>query len=263
MHRRVARSQSQADPETSGAIRKTDRERTEPAGLSRHAATKHRFDGMTPAIHDREILAPETRAAWRRWLSRNHATSPGVWLVYYRKHAANARRLTYEAALLEALCFGWIDSRIHPLDEDRSRQIFSPRQARSVWSKPNKARVAQLIAQGLMTPAGQARIDAAKTSGTWYQLDAAESLEIPADLRRELRRNAAARRSFGNLSVWARKRLLAWVHSAKRPETRQRRIGQLVERVGATTATGAAAVYAIIASADSRQATSNDLGGRA
>lgn len=211
---------------------------------------------MRPAEHGRETLAPETRAAWRRWLSRHHATSPVVWLVYYKKHAAGARRLTYETALLEALCFGWIDSQIRTLDQDRCRQIFSPRKARSVWSMPNKARVAQLMAQGLMTPAGQAKIDAAKTHGTWDQVDAAESLEMPADLRRELRRDAAAHRSFEHLSVWVRKRLLGWIHSAKRLQTRQRRIGQLVERVSATTATGAAAAYVIIASTDSRRAAS-------
>lgn len=211
---------------------------------------------MRPARHDRETLAPETRAGWRRWLSRNHATSLGVWLVYYKKHAAGARRLSYETALLEALCFGWIDSQIRTLDEDRCRQIFSPRKARSVWSVPNKARVAQLMAQGLMTPAGQAKIDAAKTRGTWYQVDAAEALEMPADLSRELRRDTAAHRCFENLSAWVRKRLLWWIHSAKRPETRQRRIRQLVERVRATTATGAAAASAIIASTDSRRTAS-------
>jgi uncharacterized protein YdeI (YjbR/CyaY-like superfamily) len=203
---------------------------------------------MKPATHDRATLVPETRAAWRRWLTRNHATSPGVWLVYYKKHAATARRLTYESALLDALCFGWIDSRIHPLDKDRSRQMFSPRRPKSIWSAPNEARVVQLIAQGLMKPAGQAAIDAAKTNGSWDQLDAAESLEMPVDLRRELWRNAPARRNFEALSAWARKRLLGWIHSAKRPATRQRRIGQLVERVGATAATGAEAVYAIIVS---------------
>jgi uncharacterized protein YdeI (YjbR/CyaY-like superfamily) len=209
---------------------------------------------MKPATHDRVTLVPETRAAWRRWLTRNHATSPGVWLVYYKKHAATAERLTYESALLDALCFGWIDSRIHPLDKDRCRQMFSPRRPKSVWSAPNKARVVQLIAQGLMRPAGQAAIDAAKTNGAWDQLDAAESLVIPVGLRRELRRNASARRNFEALSAWAQKRLLWWIHSAKRPETRQRRIGQLVERVSATAATGAEAVYAIIVSAGMRQA---------
>ena len=209
---------------------------------------------MKPATHDRETLAPETRVAWRRWLTRNHATSPGVWLVYYKKHAATAKRLTYESALLHALCFGWIDSRIHPLDKDRCRQMFSPRRPESVWSAPNKARVVQLIAQGLMRPAGQAAIDAAKANGAWDRLDAAESLEMPADLGRELRRNASARRNFEALSAWARKRLLGWIHSAKRPETRRRRIGQLVERVSTTVATGAEAVHAIIVSAGARQA---------
>ena len=209
---------------------------------------------MKTAKHDREILMPETRAAWRRWLTRNHATSSGVWPVYYKKHAA-AKRLTYEAALLEALCFGWIDSRIRALDQDRCRQIFSPRNAKSVWSMPNKARIVQLIAQGLMRPAGQAKIDAAKADGSWYQLDAAESLEMPADLTRKLRRNASARRNFLALSAWARKRLLWWIHSAKRPETRQRRIGQLLERVSTIAAKGAVAVYTIIASTGSRRAT--------
>lgn len=209
---------------------------------------------MKPATHDRETLAPETRAAWRRWLTRHHATSPGVWLIYYKKHAATAKRLTYESALLDALCFGWIDSRIHPLDKNRCRQMFSPRRPKSVWSAPNKARVVQLIARGLMRPAGQAAIDAAKTNGAWDQLDAAESLEMPDDLSRELRGNASARRNFEALSAWARKRLLGWIHSAKRPETRQRRIGQLVERVSVTVATGAQAVYSIIVSADFRRA---------
>jgi uncharacterized protein YdeI (YjbR/CyaY-like superfamily) len=174
--------------------------------------------------------------------------------------------LTYEAALLEALCFGWIDSRIHPLDQDRCRQMFSPRRPKSIWSAPNKARVGQLIEQGLMRPAGQAAIDAAKTNGSWDQVDAAESLEVPAHLRRKLRCHAPARRNFAALSAWARKRLLWWIQSAKRPATRQRRIGRLVERVGASTATGAEAVYAIIAStavpgaADLKSTTSTGKG---
>jgi uncharacterized protein YdeI (YjbR/CyaY-like superfamily) len=168
-----------------------------------------------------------TRAAWRRWLERNHARSPGVWLVSYKK-ATGKPFVPWSEAVDEALCFGWIDSLRRPLDAERFQQLFTPRKPRSGWSAINKRKVAALVRAGLMTPAGLAKVEAAQRDGSWTRNDAVEALEVPEDLAVALARNPAAARNFGTLPPSARRGLLGWIHEAKKPETRARRVADTV-----------------------------------
>jgi uncharacterized protein YdeI (YjbR/CyaY-like superfamily) len=174
------------------------------------------------------------RAVWRAWLRRHHRTAPGVWLVYHKKHSATPS-VRYEEAVQEALCYGWIDSLVRALDADRYRQLFTPRKPGSTWSPSNKLRVARLIADRRMTKAGLAKIAAAKADGSWESLDAVETLTVPAELRRALAAEGDALRNFRGYAASLRKAILYWLASAKRPETRARRLSKLVAYAAAHT----------------------------
>ena len=174
------------------------------------------------------------RAVWRAWLRRHHRAAPGVWLVYYKK-ASDTPTVTYDEAVREALCYGWIDSLVLALDADRYRQLFTPRKPGSTWSPSNKRRVAQLIADRRMTKAGLAKIESAKADGSWQSLDAVEMLTIPAELRRALAAEGDALRHFRGYAASLRKAMLYWLSSAKRPATRERRLAKLVAYAAAHT----------------------------
>lgn len=180
---------------------------------------------MPKAPDGREILHPKDRTAWRRWLAANHATSDPVWLVT-EKRTTRAEGLDYDAAVEEALCFGWIDSTVNKHDDTHVRQFFSRRKPTSTWARSNKERVERLIADGRMQPAGQALIDAAKANGMWTALDQVENLEVPPDLAKALRTAKGARKHFDGFSASSRKMILWWIASAKRPETRAKRIAE-------------------------------------
>jgi uncharacterized protein YdeI (YjbR/CyaY-like superfamily) len=164
-----------------------------------------------------------TRAAWRRWLNANHRRPQGVWLVS-NKTVTGKPRIPYEDAVEEALCFGWIDSTGKTLDEERSMQWFSPRRPRTGWSKINKARVERLLQNGLMHPAGLARLEQAKADGSWRLFDGVEALRVPPDLKRALLARPPAARNFAGFPPSARKMILAWIVLARRPDTRATRI---------------------------------------
>jgi uncharacterized protein YdeI (YjbR/CyaY-like superfamily) len=174
-----------------------------------------------PARNEIGRFEPADRGAWRNWLERNHSTSTGVWLIF-RKGAA--RQLTYDASVEEALCFGWIDSTLNPIDATRYMQLFTPRKAKSGWSRLNKKRVLKLIAEGLMTRAGRATIAAARRDGSWKALDAVESLKMPADFKAALSANRDAKANYDALTASGKKRYLLWINNAKRPDTRARRL---------------------------------------
>jgi uncharacterized protein YdeI (YjbR/CyaY-like superfamily) len=165
---------------------------------------------------------PKSVAAWRRWLERNHERAEGVWLVTYKKATGKAR-MTYEQAVEEALCWGWIDSRTRALDNERGMLWMAPRKAKSGWSKSNKERVARLAKAGRLAPAGRAKIAAAKRDGSWSALDAVEAMSVPDDLARALQAHAATL-EFNAFPPSTRKAILAWIATAKRPETRDKRI---------------------------------------
>jgi uncharacterized protein YdeI (YjbR/CyaY-like superfamily) len=169
----------------------------------------------------------KNRAAWRRWLTKNHAHSPGIFLVYDKK-SSRADRLAYADAVEEALCYGWIDSTLRSLDETRYAQLFTPRKPKSTWSRVNKDRVVRLIEDGRMTPAGAAAIEMAKLNGSWSSLDAVEALVVPDDLAKALAKHPVAARNFAAFAPSSRKGYLHWVSQAKRPETRAERIAAVV-----------------------------------
>jgi uncharacterized protein YdeI (YjbR/CyaY-like superfamily) len=181
-------------------------------------------------------IEPGSRADWRQWLAEHHGTSAGIWLIWRKKRAGGAQPLTLDEAVREALCFGWIDSTLRPLDNDRSALLFTPRRPSSIWSRSNKQRVQTLIAAGLMTEAGQKVIDAAKQDGSWSSLDAIEELRVPDDLEQALAANPDAKRNFDAFTRSAKKNVLWWIESAKRPQTRAKRVAETV-RLAAQNAT--------------------------
>lgn len=178
-------------------------------------------------LDDLQRITAADRAAWRAWLAANHESSPGVWLVYSKK-GSGTPSVTYDEAVEEALCYGWIDSRVNSLDEERYMQVYTPRKAGSVWSRLNKERVERVIAAGLMTTAGMAKIEAAKADGSWGMLDLIDALVVPSDLGAAFEAVPGARAGFEALPDSAKKQALYWVYSAKREATRSARIARTV-----------------------------------
>jgi uncharacterized protein YdeI (YjbR/CyaY-like superfamily) len=178
------------------------------------------------ALDDAPQVHADDRATWHAWLEANHATASGAWLVTWRP-ATGRGSLDYEAAIEEALCFGWVDSTGGRFDGDRGMLYFAPRKARSVWAATNKARVERLIAQGRMAPAGLAAIERAKTNGSWTVLDSSERLEVPEDLAAALDASPPAAANFAAFPPSTRKQLLGWIATAVRPGTRASRIAKV------------------------------------
>jgi uncharacterized protein YdeI (YjbR/CyaY-like superfamily) len=174
-----------------------------------------------------EIFQAASRQEWRKWLEENHNKCIGIWLIYYKVKSGKPS-VKYNEAVKEALCFGWIDSKVKSLDEESYKQIFTPRKLKSVWSKLNKQYIEELIEQGLMTNVGISKIDAAKEDGSWTSLDAVEALIIPTDLMEALELNEIAKNNFQAFSNTNKKNILLWINSAKHAETRLKRIEQTV-----------------------------------
>jgi uncharacterized protein YdeI (YjbR/CyaY-like superfamily) len=181
-------------------------------------------------MRDLKRVTPRSRRAWRTWLERWHDSSPGVWLVLAKKDSGRPSP-TYKEAVEEALCFGWVDSLMRTLDDRHYMQLFTPRKARSTWAGSNKARVARLVEQGLMTEAGLAAVALAKANGSWDAFDHVEALRAPPSLQRAIRANAKARTRWAALSPGTRKRFLFWLANARRDETRNARIAAIVDLV--------------------------------
>jgi uncharacterized protein YdeI (YjbR/CyaY-like superfamily) len=168
--------------------------------------------------------------AWRSWLSRNHARSTGVRLVLARKGVTEPTRLTYDDALPEAICYGWIDGHLTRRDTATYRVRFTPRRARSSWSQRNVDLAERLVADGRMRPAGLAEIERAKADGRWARAyRGSASSEVPDDLRAALAASPRAQAMWDVLTRANRYAVLYRVHEAKRPETRARRITHYVE----------------------------------
>jgi uncharacterized protein YdeI (YjbR/CyaY-like superfamily) len=182
---------------------------------------------MALDVKNFERLYAKDRRAWREWLEKNHAIAPGVWLIYYKKDSGKPR-VSYDDAVEEALCFGWIDSKPNSIDDERFMQLFTPRKPKSPWAASNKKRADKLIKQGLMTPAGLEKIEAAKKCGSWNRYDIVDKLELPEDLKKALRENEAASKYFNALSNSRKKAMLYRISDAKRPETRAKRIEEAV-----------------------------------
>lgn len=157
------------------------------------------------------------------WLQANHAQAKSIWLVTFKK-AVPDKYVPYKELVQEALCFGWVDSLPRRLDDERTMLRMSPRKAGSGWSKVNKDYIELLTAQGLMTEAGLAKINAAKQDGSWSKLDAIDRLEVPDDLLAEFSRYDSAETNFNAFPPSTRRGILEWIANAKRPATRTKRI---------------------------------------
>ena len=167
--------------------------------------------------------------AWRAWLGAHHADEVGVELVLAKKGTTEPTSLTYEQALDEALCHGWIDGQVRRRDESTYRQRFTPRRARSQWSMRNVGHVERMLAEGRMQPAGLAAVERAKADGRWEKAyPGQKAIEVPDDLARALAAEPGARANFELLSSQNRYAVLYRIHSAKRSDTRARRIDQYV-----------------------------------
>ncbi len=177
---------------------------------------------------DRVVAAD--RETWRAWLEANGESTPAVWLVYFKKGSGQPS-ITWNEAVDEALCFGWIDSKAKPIDAHQYMQYFSPRKPKSVWSKVNKARLERLTAAGLMREPGLRAIQIAKANGSWTALDDVETLIIPDDLRAAFSALPGSSEGFDRLSRTTRRNILQWIATAKRPGTRTKRIAATVTRV--------------------------------
>jgi uncharacterized protein YdeI (YjbR/CyaY-like superfamily) len=159
---------------------------------------------------------PTDRQHWRAWLAAHHAVERAVWLIFYE-------------AVDEALCFGWIDSIVKPIDEEKYMRFFSKRKATGTWSAVNKEKIKKLIEENLITEAGFEAINLAKQNGSWAILDDVEALLIPDDMEKQLQAKPNAKDTFSGWSKSDRKYILHWINQARRPETRQKRIHEIVE----------------------------------
>lgn len=178
---------------------------------------------------DKALYFSDSRE-WRKWLEKNHDKEKGVWLIHYRKDTGK-RNLSYNEALEEALCFGWIDSRLKKVDAERFVLKFSPRKADSIWSQVNKEKAEQLIKSGRMTDAGLAKIEEAKKNGSWDRAYTNRVRnEIPPDLEKALREDKTAWNNFQHFANSYRNTYIFWLNEAKTEETRKRRIAEIVKR---------------------------------
>ncbi len=165
---------------------------------------------------------------WRSWLQENHNTTEGVYLIFY-KVATKKPSMRWEEAVKVALCYGWIDSTVKRLDEERRRQYFCPRKPKSVWSKVNKNYIIDLIKNDLMHESGLASIKIAKKNGSWIALDDVENGIIPADLQKAFGKHPKAFKNYQNFAQGYRKNYLYWLNQAKRQETRDNRITEIIK----------------------------------
>lgn len=173
-----------------------------------------------------EIEAQDA-AEFRAWLQANHGTSPAVWLIFWKKGSGHPS-IVWGDAVDQALCFGWVDSKVQSLDAQRYRQYFSVRKPGSGWSRINKDKIERLTATGQMAPAGVAAVDRAKADGSWTMLDGPEAGIVPDDLANALH-DAGVRSAYEDLTPGGRKAILSWLVMAKRETTRTNRIAETIE----------------------------------
>lgn len=176
----------------------------------------------------KEELYFKNAAEWREWLHENHNKSDAVYLIFYRVDSPY-ESMRWEEAVQVAICYGWIDSTVKKIDDERRKQSFGPRKDKSVWSKLNKTYIEKLIAENLIHESGLAKIETAKQNGSWTSLDAVENHEIPEDLQLAFDNNTIAYENYKNFSKTYRKSYLYWLNQAKKPETRNTRIYTIIE----------------------------------
>lgn len=181
------------------------------------------------AMADAERFQPASIADWHEWLAAHHDQGAAVWVVTWRP-SSGQQQLSYDELIREALCWGWVDGQASPLDEERSMLWFTRRKPNSPWAATNKARVADLVREGRLQPAGIAEIERAKANGMWTVYDSVEALEEPADLAAALDATPPARTNWNGFPRSVRKQALASIALAHRPETKAKRIATIVAK---------------------------------
>ena len=181
------------------------------------------------------MITPQTlyvtnRDDWRTWLQANHAVKSEVWLIYFKKHTGQPS-IPYDVAVEEALCFGWIDSTVRRIDEQKYMQRFTPRKDKSNWSELNKTRARKLIAERRMTEAGLAKINAGviEEQSSKKKVATQKEIKVPQYFKEAIKRNKAAWENFKRLAPSYRRQYVGWVAIAKREETRKRRLEEVTE----------------------------------
>ena len=178
-----------------------------------------------------EYLCFANKAEWRAWLEKHHDGEKEAWLIHYKKGAGN-RSVTYEEAVEEALCFGWIDGLLRRLDGETFVLRYSPRKRGSIWAARNRKRAEKLIREGRMTRAGLDKIAEAGRSGEWEAAAQREDVNaIPVDLERALKEHPGAGVRFKDLPASRRKQLFWWITTAKKEETRKKRVKAVIDMV--------------------------------
>lgn len=170
---------------------------------------------------------PKSQKEWRKWLDKNHLTELSVWLILYKKDCGTPT-ISHSQAVDEALCYGWIDSLVTKRDDDSRYQFFTRRKPKSTWSKVNKLKIEKLLAEGLIQPEGLRVIEVAKQNGSWDTLTEIDQLIIPDDFQKALKKNKAALKHFDAFPPSSKRLILYWIQSAKRDETRAKRIAEAV-----------------------------------
>lgn len=179
---------------------------------------------------DYNTLYVKDRNEWRKWLERNHTSLSEIWLIYYKKNSGKPR-IPYDDAVEEALCFGWIDSLVKKIDEEKYMQKYTPRKKKSVWSKLNVNRCEKMINQGKMTDAGLKLIEEAKKTGKWQDAYSSKKMfDLPEELEEALKKDKTAWENFNNFAPSYKNNYIHWIISAKRDETKSKRIIEVVKR---------------------------------
>jgi len=169
-----------------------------------------------------------SRDDWRAWLRRNHDKEKQVWVIYYKKHTGKPS-IPYDDSVEEALCFGWVDSIIRRIDDEKFARKFTPRKAKSRWSEANKKRARKMMKEGKMTDAGLGKIREAEKSGEWSRTSPVRrELVIPPYVKAALARSKKALGNFNNLAKSYKRQYVGWITSAKREETRKRRLAEVI-----------------------------------
>jgi len=171
----------------------------------------------------------ESREAWRAWLAANGQVEKSVWLIIYKKDSG-VPTVYYDEAVDEAMCFGWVDSKVNKNDDQSYFQYFARRNPKSNWSWVNKEKIARLMAEGRMAEPGLAMVKLAKDTGTWTALDDVENLVIPPDMREAFEAYPNALENWEAFPRSVKRSILEWIFTAKRPATREKRIAETVSK---------------------------------
>jgi uncharacterized protein YdeI (YjbR/CyaY-like superfamily) len=186
-----------------------------------------------PSTKEPEVIAFQSRADWRNWLDKNHGLTEGIWLRFFKKDSG-VKSIKYAEALDEALCYGWIDGQLKRADTQSYLQRFTPRRERSIWSKRNTEHVARLTREGLMHAAGLKQVESAKADGRWgLAYEAPGAMTVPEDFVAAVAKNSKAKKTFDSLNQRNRYAIAWRLHTAKKPETRQRRFEAMIKMLEA------------------------------